>query len=97
MSPSLSFLVVQQRAGRYPGRGGEAGQGCGTAVVFCPLAEWPHLPDGNVQATVWERRMWRMCYQEQQEDCHADEANWMVFQEHPWDQLEGGHLNQSPG
>ena len=46
--PSSCSLGDQRRAGHCPGRGGVAGRGCGTAVVFGPLVDWPRLPDGDV-------------------------------------------------
>ena len=46
--PSSCSLEDQKRAGHCPGRGVVAGRGCGTAVVFGPLADWPRLSDVRV-------------------------------------------------
>ena len=46
--PSSCSQEDQKRAGHCPGRAVVAGRGCGTAVVFGPLADWPRLPDVGV-------------------------------------------------
>ena len=43
-----------------------------------------------------EKKNWRTCYQEDEEESYGEQAHWMVLQEHPGDQFGAGHLNHSP-